>query len=176
MQDSRHRSPTAIELHRFPGDGTIPNNAALALIVYRGAFASAPDIAAACETRFAANRWGDGWRDGIYDYHHYHSTAHEALGIAAGSASVRFGGDGGSTVIVRAGDVVVIPAGVGHKLVDGTPDLLVVGAYPDGQQPDLQTADPGRHDASARRIAAVPLPTADPLHGPDGPLIRHWRG
>lgn len=176
MQESRHRSPATIEIHRFSDDGMIPNNAALPLIIYRGVFSSAADVASACETRFAANRWGGGWRDGIYDYHHYHSTAHETLGIAAGHASVRFGGDNGSTVVVRTGDVVVIPAGVAHKLMDGTPDLLVVGAYPDGQQPDLRRADPGEREIAARRIAAVPLPTADPVHGADGPLIRHWRG
>ena len=77
------------------------------------------------------------WRNGIYAHHHYHSTAHEVLGIVAGSVRVRLGGESGKTVELRAGDVVVIPAGVAHKSEGASPDLLVVGAYPGGKSPDM---------------------------------------
>ena len=124
-----------ISLHHFADDGDIPNNR-LPLILYAGAVdVVAGDPARAFEDLFQANRWGNGWRNGIFPFHHYHSTAHEVLGIAAGEAEVRFGGESGATVHAKAGDAVLIPAGVGHKRLSGSPDLLVIGAYPLGHAP-----------------------------------------
>ena len=97
-----------------------------------------------------SNGWGGSWRNGIFPFHHYHSTSHEVLGIARGSARVRFGGEKGQTVEVAAGDVVVIPAGVGHKNEGSSPDLLVIGAYPEGRDYDLCRGEPGRAAARAR--------------------------
>src|SRR6266542_1482962 len=154
-----------VETYRFADDGVVPNNPALALVVYRGVLAEGGDRAAACERRFAAHGWPDAWRNGIYGHHHYHSTAHEVLGIAAGSARVRLGGEGGRSVELHAGDVVAIPAGVAHKRESASADLLVIGAYPRGQSPDLCRAEPAAHDRALPRIAAVPLPTADPVTG-----------
>ena len=112
---------------------TTPLNPRLPLVVYRGVLESGPGAAASCETLFAGNGWSGGWRGGVYPYHHYHSTAHEALGIVAGSAKVRLGGDSGTLIDLHAGDVVVIPAGVAHKGEAASPDLLIVGAYPGGR-------------------------------------------
>jgi uncharacterized protein YjlB len=168
-------NPIEIEEHRFPGDAAVPNNADLPLIVYRQVLATGVDAADACEKRFARNQWTGAWHNGIYRRHHYHSTAHEVLGIAAGSARVRFGGEGGRTVAVNGGDVVVVPAGVAHKAEWLSPDLVVVGAYPQGQHPDIREAG-ARDLARARQnIAAVPRPAADPLYGRDGPLLQRWR-
>src|SRR5579871_4522989 len=101
--------------HRFADDGDVPNNP-LPLIVYKRAVdVTRGDPAVAFEDLFEANGWGGGWRNGIYPFHHYHSTAHEVLGIARGEAVVRFGGEYGETLHVKAGDAVLIPAGVGHK-------------------------------------------------------------
>jgi len=168
-------SAPAIETHLFADDGEVPNNARLPLVVYRGVVAATGDAAREFEDMFARNLWGDGWRNGIYAHHHYHSTAHEVLGIAAGTARVRLGGERGKSVELRAGDVVVIPAGVAHKREAASPDLLVIGAYPQGQHPDI--CKPGAERARAlATVAAVPLPAADPVCGHDGPLLRCWRG
>jgi uncharacterized protein YjlB len=164
----------AIELYRLADDGTIPNNARLPLIVYRGALSPSGDVAAKLETLFERNGWSGGWRAGIFAYHHYHSTAHEVLGIASGQARVRFGGDTGESVEVRKGDVVVVPAGVGHKRESGSADLVVVGAYPEGRRPDLNTGKSDERPAVLDNIARVPMPAADPVFGPTGPLTRHW--
>src|SRR5918911_97755 len=121
------------ECHLFADDGRIPNNPRLPLLIYCGALEPDPsEPAATFETAFARNNWRGAWRNGIYDFHHYHSTSHEVLGIARGSVQVRLGGEAGLATRLEAGDVVVIPAGVGHKNEGSTPDLLAVGAYPDG--------------------------------------------
>ena len=165
-----------VETYRFADDGIVPNNSALPLVVYRGVLAEGGDRAVACERLFAQNAWPDAWRNGIYGHHHYHSTAHEVLGIAAGHARVRLGGESGTTVELRAGDVVVIPAGVAHKCESASPDLLVIGSYPRGQSPDHCRAEPSVHDGAVGRIARVPLSAADPVTGGAGPLLECWRG
>lgn len=162
---------TAPEAFVFTSDSTVPNSP-LPLLLYRGAV---PADAAAIERIFAAHLWPPAWRDGVYPFHHFHSTAHEALGIAHGEAEVLFGGPSGRVVAVAAGDVVVIPAGVGHCRQTASADLLVVGAYPAGSSgPDLQRGGAGQ-PAILRAIAAVPLPAADPVAGAGGPLIACWK-
>ena len=76
---------------------------------------------------------------------------------------------------MRAGDVVVVPAGVGHCNEGKTADLLIVGAYPDNApRPDQYRGKPAEHDAAAAKIAEVPSPAADPVTGGGGPLHRLW--
>jgi uncharacterized protein YjlB len=165
--------PLGTETYVFEDDGLIPNSP-LPLIVRRGAIPpSLEDPCRAFETTFAKNGWTNSWRDGIYAYHHYHSTAHEVLGIAQGSGMLGLGGENGETVEVVAGDVLVIPAGVGHALVRGS-GLIAVGAYAGGRDWDLIRDDPKAIAAARQRIAAVPLPDADPVDGPDGPLLKLW--
>jgi uncharacterized protein YjlB len=166
--------PLGTETFVFEDDGSIPNNT-LPLIVKRRAMApSASDPARALVAVFAKNGWTGAWQNGIYDFHHYHSTAHEVLGLVSGSASVRFGGEGGDLVGLTAGDVVVIPAGVGHALVNASADLSVVGAYAEGRECDLIRDDASAIARARERIAAVPLPAADPIDGANGPLMKLW--
>ena len=158
------------ETYGFADDGRFPNSV-LPLLVYRAALDPEP---AAMERVFASHGWSNSWRNGIFRYHHFHSTAHEVLGVAAGEVRVAFGGPSGQEVAVRAGDVVVIPAGVAHCNVGQSADLLVVGAYPGGVDYDIRRGEPGEHDAAMRAIAAVPLPDSDPVLGRDGSLHRLW--
>ncbi len=157
----------------FDDDGAIPNSR-LPLLVYRDAV---PADAAVIEGIFAANRWPPAWRDGVHPFHHFHSSAHEVLGVARGEASVLFGGPGGKVLTVRAGDVVAIPAGVAHCNQHQSSDLLIVGAYPDSsERPDLRRGNPEEYDAAKRGIAAVALPAADPVEGAGGAMARLWHG
>jgi uncharacterized protein YjlB len=160
------------ETHRFADDGAIPNSP-LPALVYHGVEAATQ--AADCEALFGANGWGGHWRSGILYEHHFHSTAHEALGIVAGRASVMLGGPGGERFAIGAGDVLVLPAGTGHCRLESSGDLLVVGAYPPGQAWDMRYGDPGEHDEVLANIAAVALPQTDPVLGADGPLVELWR-
>src|ERR1700759_4772126 len=144
----------------FADDGSIPNSG-LPLLVYRDAV---PPDPVAIERLFAANDWPPAWRDGVHPFHHFHSTAHEALGVARGEASVLFGGPDGKVLTVQAGDVVGIPAGVGHCNQSQSDDRLIVGAYPDTRdRPDLRRGKPDEHAAAKHAIAAVKLPAVDPV-------------
>lgn len=156
-------------------DGLIPNNK-LPLLVYQSALIlTGSDPAAIAEAIFASNHWGGSWRNGIYPFHHYHSTAHEVLAICRGSARVKLGGEQGITLEVQPGDVVLIPAGGGHKNLGASADLLVVGAYPPGQTWDLCRGRPDEYERALENIARVPLPTTDPVFGEQGPLIDRWK-
>ena len=165
-------SPEAFGLgpHEF-----VPNNPRFPVLVYRGAVMAEDDPAAAFERLFSGNGWFPQWRDGVFPYHHYHSTAHEVLGILAGRATVLLGGPAGERFEVGAGDVLVLPAGTGHCRLDSSADLLVAGAYPRGQDWDLRRGDPAEHDEVLANIAAVALPDTDPVLGADGPLVELWR-
>ena len=72
------------------------------------------------------------------------------------------------------GDVLVLPAGTGHFNAGSSGDLLVIGAYPDGMSWDLRRGDPAEHDEVVANIRAVPLPSADPVTGADGDLVKLW--
>lgn len=165
-----------VAVHQLKDDGTAPNNAKLPLLIYKGAVNSFNGkLAARFETLFARHHWTNSWRNGIYTYHHYHSTAHEVLGVYEGSATVQFGGAGGLVETLRPGDVVLIPAGVAHKNLKATDNFGVVGAYPEGQEWDLCYGKPGERPGADRNIAQVPLPMSDPVCGAHGPLQQHWR-
>jgi uncharacterized protein YjlB len=168
------------EEHTFRDDGETPNNQSFPFIIYRQAVVldDAHDPAAIFEELFEKNGWANSWRDGIYNFLHFHTHTHEVLGIARGSARVQFGGKRGPILNVKAGDVIVHPAGTGHQRIEKSDDLLVVGAYPLGEgggeydEPQPQDVRP----AEARRaIARVPAPQNDPVYGSDGPLLRLWR-
>ena len=167
--------PHEVEAHLFVDDGLVPNNGKLPLILYRHALAleHGSKSERAFEALFKSNGWSGAWVDGIYDFHHYHSTAHEVLGIARGSAKVQLGGPQGLLVDLAAGDALAIPAGVGHCLIAGD-DLVVVGAYPEGQDWDLCRATESDRLKALENIPWVPLPTLDPVFGPDGPVLARW--
>jgi uncharacterized protein YjlB len=161
---------------RFSDDGTTPNNPHYPVLFYKGAVepVGKADPAAVFAELFASNRRVNSRRNGIYDFLHFHTGTHEVLGIARGSARVQLGGAKGKTLTVKAGDVVVLPAGTGHRRIGASDDLLVVGAYPPGgtyDQPTPREADP---DAARRAIECTKMPDADPLFGRGGPLVELW--
>jgi len=159
----------------FMDDGSIPNNK-YPLLVYQNVF----DLRGSkggdwLEERFAANNWTNTWRWGVYPFHHYHSNTHEVLGVFSGDALLHLGGEQGEKVTVKAGDIIVIPAGVGHKCLEHSNDFTVLGAYPDGLSPDLYRGEKGERPQTDKNIAAVVLPAADPLMGRSGGLLSAWK-
>ena len=167
-------APAGPETLRLDDDGVIPNSP-LPVLLYRGNAERAADPLAEFEALFAAHDWPPQWRGGVFGYQHYHSTAHEALGVGSGSARVQLGGARGPVVELHAGDAVVLPAGTGHCRIESGGGFAVVGAYPANRPDwDLLRDDPAEHDAAVERIARVPLPAADPVAGPGGPLTTLW--
>lgn len=160
----------------FKDDGTIPNNSLPAVLYPQCVdLERAADPAAVFEQLFAANRWNESWRNGIYPYVHYHSSIHEVLGIARGCARVRLGGDKGEEIDIAAGDVIVLPAGVGHHNLMSSEDFLVVGAYPPAGEYDLCTGEKDERAKALHSIPKVPPPESDPVYGRNGPLTKLWR-
>jgi uncharacterized protein YjlB len=160
------------EAFTFDDDGSIPNSA-LPVLLYHDALAEAAGPAT-YEDLFTRHGWLGAWRDGIFSFHHFHSTAHEVLGIARGRVDVMLGGPNGRRLALGAGDVAVLPAGTGHRNMGSSADLLVVGAYPNGMRWDLRRGDPAEHDEVLANIARVPVPDLDPVNGPEGPLVELW--
>lgn len=159
----------------FEDDGLVPNNP-MPFLIYKAAI----DVAngrpeKTIEGLFGANGWGDMWRNGVYDYLHYHATVHEALGVARGHARVRFGGDSGKEFDLAPGDVAILPAGTGHQCIRASEDFCIVGAYPPGPKMQVTRPTPANHARALRTIPAVPMPTSDPVMGENGPLMRLWR-
>jgi uncharacterized protein YjlB len=161
---------------RFKDDGLIPNHPRWPLIIYRSVvrFPKTLDPAAVFEDLFENNGWGDSWRDGIYDYVHYHSRIHEVLGIAHGRGKVRFGGAFGRTLALKAGDVAILPAGTGHQCVSAGKDFLVIGAYPPSGTYDECTSRED-HERAVKTIPKVGRPRKDPVCGSGGPLLKIWK-
>ena len=159
----------------FRDDGLVPNNI-LPFLVYQGAVTLDPkQPEQTIENLFETNNWGGTWRNGIYDYLHYHATVHEVLGIARGHARVRFGGDHGQELDIKAGDVAILPAGTGHQRIKASDDFCVIGAYPPGSKMEITRPTPENHAKALQTIPKVALPPADPVTGKHGALMRLWR-
>ncbi|WP_168442414.1 cupin domain-containing protein [Pontiella desulfatans] len=170
------QQPKSTVVKLFPLNGNFPNNPKLPLVIYDQALKLPPDGAPdEIEKLIQSNGWGNSWRWGLYDYHHYHSTAHECLCIYRGTVTVQFGGEKGFKVVAEAGDVVILPAGLCHRNIQCSPRFRTVGCYPAGQTPDMKYGKPGERPAADRAIAAVPLPKLDPVYGKIGSLLKHWK-
>ena len=163
-----------IQHYHFKDNGVIPNNS-LPLLVYKFAFPVSDSLADVMEETFATHNWTNSWRNGVFPYHHYHSITHEVLGIYSGHAQLQLGGEQGEKIDIEAGDVLVIPAGVGHKKISASADFGVIGAYPDGKDYDLLTGKEGERPRADERIAAVPLPETDPVLGKEGGIAEYWK-
>lgn len=170
-------NPSPKVTHRiFKPSGNFPNNPRLPLVAYEQALRlpsdGAPDE---IERLVRSNQWGETWRWGLYNYHHYHSVAHECLCVYRGQVSVQFGGTSGVMVTAKAGDVLIIPAGLAHNNCGCSPDFLTLGCYPAGQTPDMLFGRPNERPRVDRTIAQVPLPKMDPIFGAHPPVFNLWR-
>ncbi|MGZ9811046.1 cupin domain-containing protein [Pseudoroseicyclus sp. H15] len=148
-----------------PPNGGIPNHPRWAALVVPGAAPVSLDAAGA-KRLVREHGWGGEWDWTVYDFHHFHPDAHEALLCIAGRASLKIGGEEGEEIDIRPGDGLILPAGTGHKLLSSGDGFRVVGCYPPGQEePQIireDEATPGQYDA---QIAALAAPETDPFTG-----------
>lgn len=159
---------------KFKDDGTIPNSK-LPLLIYKNVFSEEKANADFITKHFEDRDWSNSWKNGVYDYHHYHSNTHEVLGVFSGYATILFGGEEGSAFSIEEGDAVAIPAGVGHKLIQASDDFGVIGAYPNGMSYDLKKGNSEERPEADQNIEKVPLPETDPVYGKMEGLVSLWR-
>lgn len=138
------------KLYYFKDDGITPNSD-LPVVVYKNV-TQGNHLADYFEATFRANGWANNWRDIIDTRDHYHSTTHEVLAIAEGEVKVQLGGALGKIFELTAGDVIIIPAGVGHFSIENTKKYMVVGGYPDGQAWDMIYNEPDQYEMAKQRI------------------------
>lgn len=158
----------------FEPDDTMPGSP-LPLILLAGAIPAGEATPDAVMARLESNGWQGSWVYTVFDYWHYHVEGHEVLACIAGRGTVGFGGDGGAEVAMQPGDVVIIPAGVGHKRLSGDSSFRVVGAYPPGQTGAITRAGAVSVAEAARQIADLPLPQTDPVSGKAPGVVAAWR-
>jgi uncharacterized protein YjlB len=161
-----------IEQYWFKDDGVIPNSK-LPVLVYRQVCVS-HNKSDWFESTFIANGWTNNWRDIILSYDHFHSTTHEVLGVGRGSVTLKVGGQSGKQLILYEGDVLILPAGVGHYSVDTSTEYEIVGGYPDGRAWDLLKGTEEGRDMTLVCIKKVPIPFTDPVDGEYGSLVNYW--
>ncbi|MBR0693757.1 hypothetical protein [Bradyrhizobium lablabi] len=159
----------------FGDDGLVPNNP-VPFLVYKAAVdVGGEHPEETIERLFDRNGWGAMWRNGVYDFLHYHATVHEVLGVARGGARVQFGGERGRALEISAGDVAILPAGTGHQRLSSSDDFCVIGAYPPGPPMDLVRPTRESHAKALKTIPLVAIPNTDPVMGANGPLVRLWK-
>lgn len=156
-------------------DGIFPNNSLP--ILYYSKVLDLPKLFPALYVKklFKKNNWSNNWKQGIYTYHHYHSTTHEVLCIIKGETLMQLGGEAGVTLFVEKGDVLVIPAGVAHMNLGKENDITCVGGYPDGRDYDMKYGKPSERPKADKNISSVPLPSTDPVFGERGGLLKMWK-
>ena len=153
-----------------------PNNH-LPVLYYPKAIANLlnePDPAQRVLALFEKNGYTNEWVNGIFSYHHFHSNTHELLACIAGEATVQLGGPDTQMVSFSKGDVLLLPAGVAHKRIDASPDFKIVGAYPDGLEPDMQKGEAKDYEGIKPTILSVEIPKKDPVEGKEGAVATQW--
>ena len=124
---------------------------------------------------FGINGYSNGWVNGIFPFHHFHANTHEVLACTAGEAAIQLGGPDTPIYTFSKGDVLLLPAGTAHKNIQASEDFKIVGAYPDGLEPDMQKGEAGDYENIKRMLASVAKPDKDPLEGNDGAVHEYWR-
>ena len=156
----------------FNNDGVIPNNT-LPVLMYKNGLNDT--VHADLESTFKKNGWKNNWKDIILPYDHFHSNKHEVLGLIKGKARLMMGGKNGQEVIVERGDVIIIPAGVGHYSLDNSIEYQFVGGYPNGANWDIKVSLKENEATIMEEIANIPIPNTDPIFGENGPIVDYWK-
>ncbi|ETS82052.1 hypothetical protein PFICI_07054 [Pestalotiopsis fici W106-1] len=168
-----------VSKHQIPAHNLIPNTSIQnkPLMHYHGVFP--PTIgASAIESHLGSlGVVSPQWRYTMYSTTHFHSTSHEVLCISRGKATLCFGGEdnpGKVELEAQRGDMLIVPAGVGHRLLrqaegsDG--GFEMVGSYPPGYNWDMCYGQRGE-ESQVKSIENLPWFTRDPVYGDRGPAL-----
>ena len=155
-------------------DGIFPNNYLPVLLYRQALFSPVLFPARHIINLFENNYWYNTWNGGIFAYHHYSSITHTAIGIYKGKTVLQLGGEKGIQIIVWKNDVLIIPAGVAYKNMGRENTVKCVTAHPYGRACDLNYGKAGERPQTDKNIAAVPIPSVDPVFGTDKGLPEIW--
>ncbi|KAG9496516.1 hypothetical protein J7337_011292 [Fusarium musae] len=104
-------------------------------------------------------------------------NATQPSGIFKGSSTLLLGkiqkGEG-VEVPVKAGDVVVLPAGTAHSSLESSSDYRYIGVYPKGCPKWRNETGKKSSSVFLDAIDEVDMPEDDPVYGTDGPLPMLW--
>lgn len=174
-KDNKIKKPIDVIRYYLKENGNFPNNHRLPLLLYQQAFLlDGNDPVKFIENHLNENNWKNSWRNGIHDYHHFHSNSHEVLVVCGGKALVMFGGPKGPEEMLKTGDVAILPAGTAHKRIQADDDFLCVGAYPAGKSYDMHTGEDHELKEVKKNIEEVIIPVNDPVFGKEGLLFEYW--
>ncbi|EME86244.1 uncharacterized protein MYCFIDRAFT_151261 [Pseudocercospora fijiensis CIRAD86] len=163
--------------HQIPSHGLTPNTSIQnkPLLLYKSAF---PRSTTASEIESHLSSIGVAtpqWRYTMYSTSHFHSTSHEVLSISHGKARLCFGHEDNASKVeteVEKGDVIVVPAGVAHRLVeeDLSGGFEMVGSYPTGCNCDMCYGKKGE-EGRVEKIKTLGWFVGDPIYGDEGPVL-----
>ncbi len=156
-------------------DGQFPNSK-YPVLLYKGIL-KIPFFrpAAYIKKLFKQNGWANFWRAGIYEYNHYHSNTHEAMGAYKGRTTPLLGGLNGVKVEIEKGDVLILPAGVAHQNLNSEHKVKCVGAYPKGIKYDMKYGKPEERPQADKNIKNVAIPLNDPVFGRFNGIQEYWK-
>ncbi|OCF42847.1 hypothetical protein I317_03324 [Kwoniella heveanensis CBS 569] len=183
-------SSLVVSKYHIPAYQNFPNTSLrpYPLLIYKQAFdpsSSASSFSPSAIESYLRNVGAvePAWRYTMYQQHHYHSNTNEVLLVSSGRAKLCFGGsaDNDNRVEIDAdkGDVIIIPAGVGHALLHeeqkaegGGERYQMIGSYPTGSENwDMCTGEKGEKDGKWRAIEQVGWFERDPIYGDEGPIV-----
>ncbi|TQN66703.1 hypothetical protein CSHISOI_08839 [Colletotrichum shisoi] len=187
-------SSLSVSRHLIPAHGLLPNTSIQnkPLLIYHGVLtpsssssSSSPPSASAIEAHLrSVGVVEPQWRHTMYTTTHHHSTTNEVFCVSAGRAGLCFGGEADPhrvEPVVEAGDVLVVPAGVAHRLLEDLDLDLdldldggrfeMVGSYPGGHDWDMCYGRQGE-EAKAGDIGRVAWFSSDAVYGDDGPVVK----
>ncbi|KAF2089750.1 hypothetical protein K490DRAFT_20190, partial [Saccharata proteae CBS 121410] len=170
-------SSLRLSTHQIPAHALIPNTSIQQkpLLIYHSCFFPSSVSASGIESHLRTiGVVTPQWRYTMYAQTHYHSTTHEVLCISSGRARLCFGGEtneGRVETVVERGDVVVVPAGVGHRLLDDLEGgFEMVGSYPRGRSWDM-CYGVEEEEGKRRGIEKLGWFEKDPVYGEEGPVL-----
>ena len=110
----------------------------------------------------------------MYSTTHFHTTAHEVLCVACGRAKLCFGGEDNPKKVesvLEAGDVIVVPGGIGHRLLDDLEGgFSMVGSYEKGKHWDMCYGKE-EEEEKVKGIEKLGWFQRDPIYGDEGPVL-----
>lgn len=169
-------SSLKVSKHLIPQHNLIPNSSIQnkPLLIYHSCFPSSTSASQIESHLLTTGVVVPQWRYTMYSTSHFHSTTHEVLVIASGAAKICLGGEenaGRVEPVVRKGDVIVMPAGVSHRLLEKVErPFVMVGSYPPGKEWDMCYGRQGE-EKKVEGIKNLGWFERDPVYGDEGPAV-----